>query len=478
MATKIHHTSTPPPSTIHAPETPRFGTFGDDYQPYSPRKSSRVLQRARAHTPPSHNLRASHPTPPSTFKRASATSPSSPQTASKKKVPPSNLKMDGRRVSGALDYNSTASAAAALGLPTPTRDEKKMDVSRSVVRSNGMLPTPAKTPTSRPHGTDPAVRSVARNLFPSRADVTMEEVMPKKNRGGKKIGGFTLDSFEAEDEPITIFTDSRDQRPEPDMNDDNPFVGPSNTTTSEATRRANKRRRVNVVGEGELDFHEVDRRDDGIIYVFRGKRIFKPYSELANADETGDPNELSADASMIDPDMPVTQGRITRSSIKPRLLFPSHQQLMEKEERIQANEEEEADTDYEDSTMATSNNVETSVMKTPDKKNGIPQLNSTPPSQFDHQIATPGAPRFAPYSPPSTTRTTRSKKIGMNGSPNGNDDEAPAVPTTPTRGPRSVSNKVSPFDGWQRTKVDETKATKKREANTPTQGPSGKRIRN
>ncbi|TVY32168.1 hypothetical protein LSUB1_G007968 [Lachnellula subtilissima] len=196
MAT-FRHTTPPPTSRIHTPSTPLFGTFDDDYQPYSPRKSSRISQRSRAaQTPPpqsaSRNLRTNPSSSGSSSTSPYLTSqPRSPQTAPKKRGPKSDPEIGGRRVS--------ASAAAALGLPTPTprKAEKMRPV--DVLRANGMLPTPAKTPQKRPEEgqTPPEVTAIARNLFPVRPD-TLDEVMPSPKRKGKKrYTGFTLDSFEA-----------------------------------------------------------------------------------------------------------------------------------------------------------------------------------------------------------------------------------------------------------------------------------------
>lgn len=90
------------------------------------------------------------------------------------------------------------------------------------------------------------------------------------------------------------------------------------------------------------------------------------------------------------------RGPLTRSSIKPRLLFPTPEQIKAKEMRSQATEdEEEAVTDI-------------------DEANSL----STPKDQMSDTVATPKAPKFAPASPPITARATRSKQMGMGNSPN------------------------------------------------------------
>lgn len=98
---------------------------------------------------------------------------------------------------------------------------------------------------------------------------------------------------------------------------------------------------------------------------------------------------------------------LTRSSIKPRLLFPSPQQVKAKEKIAHLSEDdEEAVTDIEE--------------------HGV----STPAE--DAIISTPKATKFAPASPPTTVRATRSKDVEM------------SSPTGPTSGDRSRRSTYSP----------------------------------
>jgi hypothetical protein len=127
-----------------------------------------------------------------------------------------------------------------------------------------MLPTPNKTPKKAPTETAPAISAIARNLFPVRSD---DQVMPspKKNRSRRTYG---LDSFEvAEDAPIQIFTDSMDRVPEVDLSTDNPFFGDNQPAEAEPTKRASKRRKLRVPGEGDQSIEELEQREDGLIYV-------------------------------------------------------------------------------------------------------------------------------------------------------------------------------------------------------------------
>ena len=93
----------------------------------------------------------------------------------------------------------------------------------------------------------------------------MDEMMPTPKRRGKKGGGFTINSFEADDDesPIPIYTDSMDRVPSPDTTSDNPFA--SNYHSSPVATRTRKRVKIEVPGEGELDLDEVLGRSDGTV---------------------------------------------------------------------------------------------------------------------------------------------------------------------------------------------------------------------
>ena len=146
--------------------------------------------------------------------------------------------------------------------------DEELHVLFAHLRNNGMLPTPAKTPNERPTQVAPAVRSIARNLFPVRSG-SDEEIMPSLKKKGRKYKGFTLDSFEAEEDstPIQIFTDSHDRVPEVDLSPENPFYGESSRSIPEPTKRSSKRRKVTVPGEGEHTVDELEQREDGLVYV-------------------------------------------------------------------------------------------------------------------------------------------------------------------------------------------------------------------
>jgi hypothetical protein len=106
---------------------------------------------------------------------------------------------------------------------------------------------------------------------------------------------------------------------------------------------------------------------------------------------------------------------------------------------------------------------------------------STPAKHMNDFAVTPAAPKFAPVSPPTTARASRSNKMDIDGSGTSSDHITPTAratrsmrkmdidnsatssnPITPSSS-RSRPAKVSPFDGWQRTKTVNPRQTQKRE---------------
>lgn len=170
-----------------------------------------------------------------------------------------------RRAPPSIAADGHASVARLLDIPSTSSAQPKSK-SGSATRSSGMMPTPAKTPRKQPTAAETsAVHSVARNLFGTDADV----IASPRKRQAKKYSGITLESFVAEDveQPIAIFTDSRDRVPSVDRSSQNPFYGSNEEAQPEPTRKRSKRRQVTIPGEGSEAIEEAVRRDDGIVYV-------------------------------------------------------------------------------------------------------------------------------------------------------------------------------------------------------------------
>jgi hypothetical protein len=182
----------------------------------------------------------------------------------------------------------------------------------------------------------------------------------------------------------------------------------------------------------------------------RGKNVFRKFADMdgQESDEDGDIDKEIDD--VLDEVLPSSlRGPLTRSSTKPRLLFPSNDQ---KEMRSHNTEDEEADTDIED-----------------------PMDTSTPTYQMDGKVTTPKAPKFAPASPPTTIRATRSKNVDMSSSPGAPTSEDEHIKTPPKHNARR-GGVVSPFNEWKRHR-SVPKNNKKREGEPLSRSGGGKKLR-
>ena len=482
----LQATTPSPSSSIRAPPTPRLG-YEDPWDPYSPRKSARLAQRASNRTPspqsstrrPNRSERNQISASPKPKKNRnssnknnnvngsdnnSATSTMvSPAASPHKKRMPTAGDESSRMASGSLTAESAANAAAALGLPGNADGRSTRSTAASAA---GMLPTPAKTPQKPPTEQSKAsIRAVARNLFHN-DDQAMPS--PRKTRTKKQ---HVLDSFELDeaDEAIQIYTDSHERIPEVDRSTDNPFYDPQPLPATEPAKRRSKRQQVTVPGEGRVSVDDAIRREDGmliVLYVYqslffflvvfffqkkkncaavannldsRGKKEFRKFSD--NDDASGSTEGVDEGENGLEGAVESNLRRpLTRSSVKPRLLFP-----VKSNDKV--DEDEEAVTDIEDHSL-------------PQPEEADPQ---TPSDPADDAPGTPLAPKFAPASPPATTRTTRhSNKVAED-----------ITPMKATRG-----SKRSPFDGWRRVKSSSSESHgQKRPSNAPITNPV-KRARN
>lgn len=129
----------------------------------------------------------------------------------------------------------------------------------------------------------------------------------------------------------------------------------------------------------------------------------------------------------LDEDVP---RRLTRSAIKPRLLFPARGKAPAP---AVEDDDEEAVTDIED------NGASLAIP--------VPQPE-TPVEVHEDKLSTPKAPRFAPASPPSTVRATRTtNKVIAN-------ESAMKRPVKSS----------SPFDSWRVSKRTSGRTSLKRDA--------------
>jgi len=200
----------------------------------------------------------------------------------------------------------------------------------------------------------------------------------------------------------------------------------------------------------------------------RGKKIFRRFEEpegTPSADEESDnPNELDIRRKAG----AASHRRFTRSSVKPRLLWPSDEQRRERDEEAAA---EEALTDIE---------LPVPVPSPKKLSRSSVEAPSSPNVDEEKELVTPVKQRFRHMTPPSTVRPTRSsvkKEAEINQRHATPEEDGPIEPplfVPPTRG-----KKVSPFDMWRRTKTAERATPKgmKREASPMEREESGKRTR-
>lgn len=230
-----------------------------------------------------------------------------------------------------------------------------------------MLPTPSKTPRKRRIDD---MSSTARVLFPAR-HATIDEVVPTPRKSRKTSNLYTLESFarhaEEETEKISIFTDSRERVPTPGAVDENPFITKKGKSKAKATPQRSRK----VVDQRTAKLNDAVDREEGMVFIFRGKKILHRFHN-GSASEAEPEQELSADEKQIRRQIGHDAHRpLTRSSVKPRLLF-------QKEIKQRKLESGDVDTDEEAVT-----DIEV-PFATPSKRKGksaVPQpmLETTPP---------------------------------------------------------------------------------------------------
>jgi hypothetical protein len=196
---------------------------------------------------------------------------------------------------------------------------------------------------------------------------------PRKSRKTKDL--YTLESFakhmDESTEKIPIYTDSKERVPTPGaQTDENPFL--STKGKGKAKSVAQKSRKTVDKKMAKID--EAVDRDEGMVYIFRGRKVFRKFHDDApsGASDAEQDDDLSADDRRVRRQIGHEARRpLTRSSIKPRLLFQA-----EIKERNRANgieeDDEEATTDIEPSVATPSRSKGKSVAQ-------APSLATTPP---------------------------------------------------------------------------------------------------
>ena len=263
-------TTPPPPTRVRTPPAPFHGPRYDNWEPYSPRRSTRVSSmRMRRQSPDvapgfstmplsSSSVSASTQQPDfslaSTPRKRSLKRSISSQTLS----PPSSPEIEGRVAPLAHLSSVRRSLFTARHQSSPhhhasaTPNRMANETSPEV-----MFPTPIKTPRKRgPSSPIPTARIL--NFKPG----GLEDVMPTSSR--KHKSRLTLfDEDAPQPEKISVFTDAQDRIPDVDHSDDNPFLGPR----KQAVRSRSKRTLASPQHASEAEMEEAVRNNEGLIYV-------------------------------------------------------------------------------------------------------------------------------------------------------------------------------------------------------------------
>lgn len=234
-------------------------------------------------------------------------------------------------------------------------DLESLDLSdgagQSLHRHSHLLPTPVKTPRKKSSAN---FGSTARSLFPDLST----------SRRSKKPSGFSLDSFQEDlandHNSIAIYTDSRDRIPELNDSLENPFLSrPEIQMSSHDKTEPKRRERPSRMAASDIDPKDAVKREDGMLYTFRGKKIFKKFEEKRSEEDENTDDELGFFAvrpDLLDSSVNLQVPRLTRSSIKGRRLFaptPEKKQTTDEALTDSVDENEEATTDIEETVEST-----------------------------------------------------------------------------------------------------------------------------
>ncbi|GAB7345742.1 hypothetical protein MBLNU457_4013t1 [Dothideomycetes sp. NU457] len=421
-------TTPPPPGRLRTPPTPLHGPRYDSYEPYSPRRSARVSSKRRdiRNTPEPSNAKVNvksqvHHNPTSTpaprkttltrqLSSQTLSPPSSPETQHRHTTPQQTKKSDN------TVYEDVDGSELSTLFPTPNKTPLKH---AAAARD----PT-ARMLTFKPHSYDTVDPSPRKRKQP----LTLDSFDEQQARRGRKI---------------EVFTDSQDRIPDTKMSDENPFVGRRKTGTSSASAKG--KRPENVSNHEDVEMEAAVRNDEGVLYTFRGKKILRRFDESEGDTETGfEPEDMFSQEAAIRRQAGLSAQRpFTRSSLKPRLLFPSKEQERDR----QAVDAEEALTDIEVEDDAIPHVIRAGL-QTPKKQSGTsftaapghltPQSRSIKKKSTQHLELQP-VEEEAQTSPQALSPVTLVKK----------------------------TQKTSPFDSWPRTKPTARASQNKKRAGDP-----------
>ncbi|KAF2687275.1 hypothetical protein K458DRAFT_415539 [Lentithecium fluviatile CBS 122367] len=402
-----------PPRRVRTPPAPIHGAKYDSYEPFSPRRSSRVA--AQIHLHPEQispaRTRTTRAVTPTCSSKKSATRPSN-HTLSPPSSPNSPANRPSPRSTRHLHHNTAAfDSDSDHAAPTPARRFL------STMPPRGMLPTPSKTPRKRAFHSEQTLGSTARVLFANRPP-TIEEHMPTPRKVRKTKDVYTLESFEEEmnkaDDKIPIFTDSKERIPTRDPDEDNPFV----TKKGKGKAKAPPPKPIKRDEKDEKIF-EAAAEGKGMVWTFRGKKTLRKYEDNLQSDPADDGPWSSSDE--LQRKAGTFPGRLTRSSVKPRLLF--QEELRRRRlENGDDEDEEEAVTDIEVPIATPSRMTHKAVAST----SAVQEATPPPTNRVKRQISFESWSRVK-----SSARTSSSSRDGKKRS--GTPLESPAEKRARTR---------------------------------------------
>lgn len=257
-----------PPRRVRTPPAPLHGPKYDSYEPFSPRRSSRVAAQhstqLHSHPQPAHagspvrkrTIRDVTPTssrqkPLSRTTHFALSPPSSPASPAKTRSPRSSRRAQPE--TAALDSDSDTLAPPSARRLFPS------------MAPHGMLPTPAKTPRKRALHTADSLGRTARVLFEDRP-ATVEDAMPTPRKAKSMKSALDLESFDAKIESaspkIGVYVDSKERVPDREDEEANPFI--TRRGKGKAKAAPKKPRKMD---EKTQKMFQAAAREEGIVYT-------------------------------------------------------------------------------------------------------------------------------------------------------------------------------------------------------------------
>lgn len=199
----------------------------------------------------------------------------------------------------------------------------------------------------------------------------------------------------------------------------------------------------------------------------RGKKVFTEYTN--NSDSESEPDSPLGGSPVRRAASTMVRRRVTRSSIQPRLLFPSEEQKRAREAAAAAAAAEEETTDIDASAKIANPRKRAHIARAPRSTPAEPRSSTPEPATYTTtktfaNTSTPAKQRlFEPVTPPPSRTTRASAKKDTTA-------ELPPPPADTEPGPSTSSHHVdheakplfevmtkpakrSPFDSWRRTKA-------------------------